>query len=96
MSDPAANDPEPDSETAEAGSVTEMVEVKDLEIPIQFGLGNVDVALSRLDSIQAGYVFELGTPIDQPVVVRSGGTSIGRGSLVQIGDRLGVRITEWK
>ena len=95
ISDPAVTDDEMATPITGESAEMEIVDVSDLEIPIQFGLGSLNVSVKQLNSIQAGYIFQLDTSGDQPVVIRSGGKPIGRGSLVQIGDQLGVQITEW-
>ncbi|MEM0926057.1 MAG: FliM/FliN family flagellar motor switch protein [Planctomycetota bacterium] len=76
-----------------------LIDVDRLEIPLQFRIGELDLPLQRLKSLQSGYIFELQAPVSQPVTISTGGRPIGFGKLVQIGDRIGVQLTEiesWK
>ena len=65
-----------------------------VELTVQMDLGSAPLTLSALQSLQAGYVFELSTSVSAPVTARVNGVSIGAGELVRIGDRLGVRLLE--
>ena len=64
-----------------------------LEITLRFDLGQLTLPLSELRQIQPGYSFELNIPADGQVRIVSGGQLLGQGELVQIEDRLGVRVT---
>lgn len=65
----------------------------DLEIRIDFDLGDLTLPLRELRAIQPGYSFELDRPDAQSVRIVAGSQVIGYGELVQIDDRLGVRVT---
>lgn len=65
----------------------------DLDIRIDFDLGHLTLPLRELRAIQPGYSFELDQHGPQPVRLVSGSQVIGYGELVQIDDRLGVRVT---
>ena len=65
----------------------------DLEIRLDFDLGHLTLPLRELRTIQPGYSFELDRPDPQPVRILAGSQVIGYGELVQIDDRLGVRVT---
>lgn len=67
----------------------------DLEIRIDFDLGQLTLPLRELRAIQPGYSFELAPPGPQPVRIVAGSQVIGYGELVQIDERLGVRVTTW-
>ncbi len=65
---------------------------EDLEIKITFDLGHLTLPLSELQNMQVGYSFELDMPAAGKVRILCGEQLIGRGELVQIDDRLGVRV----
>lgn len=64
-----------------------------LPIRIDFDLGSLTLPLRELRAIQPGYSFELDRPEPQAVRLMVGSQVIGHGELVQIDDRLGVRVT---
>ncbi len=69
--------------------------LNDIEVTIRFGVGSTTASLEEISSIKPGYVFETGMQADQPVVIELNGAVLGYGELVQIGDRLGVRVKEY-
>jgi type III secretion protein Q len=62
-----------------------------LDLPVTFELHRCLVPAQELASITAGHVFELPAKAGGMVDIVVNGQSIGRGELVRIGDRLGVR-----
>lgn len=68
------------------------------ELPVHliFEVGQKKVPLADLRSMKAGYTFELPNPAKTPVNIRANGRLIGSGELLQIGDRVGVRVTKFK
>ena len=69
------------------------VDLHDLPVTLMFEVGQQQLTLAELQGIQAGYIFELDRPVQQPVNIRANGKLIGRCELVQIENRLGARIT---
>lgn len=65
----------------------------DLEIRIDFDLGHLTLPLQELRALQPGYSFTLTRPGPQPVRIVAGHQVLGYGELVQIDERLGVRVT---
>ena len=66
-----------------------------LNVHLSFEVGCKEVAVGALNQLRPGYTFELETPVDDKMVtIRANSTVIGRGELVQIGDRVGVRWIE--
>ncbi|MCA8999527.1 MAG: FliM/FliN family flagellar motor switch protein [Planctomycetaceae bacterium] len=65
-----------------------------ISIPLTFELGETVIPLSSFFGLQPGYVFELSSDVRNLVAIKVNGASIGHGELVQIGERIGVRITE--
>lgn len=82
----AMNDPEARDGHA-SGSVGEV------PINLVFELGRTEVPLSDLETVQAGYVFDLRKPLSQSVDILANGRRVGSGELVRLGDSIGVRVT---
>ncbi|MGK6308626.1 type III secretion system cytoplasmic ring protein SctQ [Variovorax sp. DT-64] len=67
-----------------------------LEVSLRFEVGELSLTLGELKSIRAGHVFELGQPLNRsPVRILAHGNVLGKGYLVAVGDRLGVRVSEF-
>jgi type III secretion protein Q len=67
-----------------------------LEVALRFELGDLSLTLGELKSLQAGHVFELPQPLNRsPVRILAHGNLLGKGHLVAVGDRLGVRVAEF-
>ena len=67
-----------------------------LEVTLRFEVGALDVSLGELKAIGVGHVFDLAQPLNRCAVrVLAHGNVLGKGHLVAVGDRLGVRITEF-
>lgn len=66
--------------------------VGDVPIHLIFELGRTEVPLADLESLQPGYVFDIGKPLSQSVDILANGRRIGTGDLVRMGDTVGVRI----
>lgn len=84
------NNREPSTQVL-AGGIPAIAEI---QLPVEFSIGTLTSSLGELESIQPGFVFELTTPVDRPITIAVNGTAIGRGELLRIGDRLGVRLVE--
>lgn len=65
--------------------------IDDINLNLRFEVGATRMAVGQLASLQPGYVFELQTPVENPVTILANGRPIGRGRLVQIDDRVGVQ-----
>lgn len=61
-------------------------------LTLAFELGRRSVTLAELKDVGAGHVFDLGLPPGDSVDLVVNGTRIGRGEIVSIGERLGVRV----
>lgn len=67
-----------------------------LEVTLRFEVGELSLSLGELKSIRAGHVFELAQPLNRsPVRILAHGNVLGKGYLVAVGDRLGVRVSEF-
>ena len=66
------------------------------EVSLRFEVGDLQVSLGELRNIGAGHVFELPQPLNRSVVrIVAHGNVLGRGHLVAVGEKLGVRVTEF-
>jgi type III secretion protein Q len=67
-----------------------------LEVTLRFEVGDLSVSLGELRNLRPGHVFELGQPLNRgPVRILADGNLLGKGTLVAVGDRLGVRVSEF-
>jgi type III secretion protein Q len=67
-----------------------------LEVTVRFEAGQLQLPLRELGQVKPGHVFDLGQPLTQSVVrIVAHGSVVGKGQLVAIGERLGVRVTEF-
>lgn len=65
-----------------------------VEVMIEAYLGSSRLKVSELMALKAGSVVSLDASLDRDVELRLNGVTIGRGELVTIDDRYGVRIIE--
>ena len=68
--------------------------VEQVKVQLSVALGEAVVTMGRLFALAAGEVVTLDRHADAPVDVRLHGKLIARGTLVAVGDKFGVRITE--
>ena len=80
-------DMEDDTDDTEAG-----VDIDALEVTLRFSLGSAAVTVEALRGLAEGYVFELDLPPESAVRIYAGRQLIGTGEIVEIADRLGVRV----
>lgn len=74
-------------------AVDEAPDLDSVPVTLTFELGRLAVPLGELRTLGEGYSFDLGRDLRSPVDIVSGGKKIGTGELVQIDERVGVRIT---
>jgi type III secretion protein Q len=67
-------------------------DLDDLPVRLVFELGRVELSLGELQRLAPGALVPLGRPPDEPLDIMANGRRLGRGTLVQIGESLGVRI----
>ena len=65
----------------------------DLPVKLVFELGRLDLSLREIRKLGPGAIVPLLRPVEESLDVIANGRRIGRGTLVQIGDSLGVRLT---
>lgn len=67
-----------------------------MEVTLRFEVGELPVLLGELRGVRAGHVFELPQELNRSTVrILAHGNVLGRGHLVAVGDRLGVRVSEF-
>jgi len=67
-----------------------------LEVTLRFEVGDLSLSLGELRNIRAGHVFELAQPLNRSAVrILAHGNVLGKGHLVAVGDKLGVRVSEF-
>jgi type III secretion protein Q len=78
---------------ADRPQAEEKTDFNDIPLKLLFELGRVELPLGELRRLAPGAVIPLPRAIDDSVDISANGRRIGRGTLVRIGDSLGVRIT---
>lgn len=68
-------------------------DLDDIPVKLLFELGRVELSLAEIRKLAPGALIAMPRPLDESVDIVANGRRIGRGSLVQIGSNLGVRIT---
>lgn len=67
-----------------------------LEVVLRFQVGELSISLGDLRSVGPGHVFELPEPLNRSTVrIVAHGNVLGTGHLVAVGDRLGIRVSEF-
>lgn len=80
----------PDVETAEPGV---LAEIDEAEVELRAEVGRLNVTLGELKRLCVGEVVEFATSLDAPATLVAGGRVVAIGELVELGGRVGVRIT---
>ncbi|MDR5759446.1 type III secretion system cytoplasmic ring protein SctQ [Caballeronia sp. LZ035] len=74
-------------------AASDVIEIGELDLPVQFELDSVALPLAQLSSLRAGYVIELDTPVeDARIRLVAHGQTIGFGELISVAEHLGIRI----
>lgn len=68
--------------------------VKDIKVKVTVSVGQAELRVAELFALKDDSVIELQAATTDPVEVLLDGKVIARGSLVAVGDRFGVSITE--
>jgi type III secretion protein Q len=79
------NSPQPD--------VAQKTNFDDIPVKLLFELGRIELSLAEIRQLAPGAIVPISRPLEDSVDILANGRRIGRGSLVQIGDSLGIRIT---
>jgi type III secretion system YscQ/HrcQ family protein len=83
------------AEELSAPETSETPVLDNLPIRLQVVLDQVELNLADLRSLAVGSILELDRTHTDSVQLAANGTLIGRGQLVDIEGRMGVRLTEW-
>ena len=67
------------------------------EIPMKldFCLASQTLPLSQLEGLAPGVTLDFAFDLAAPIMISANGQTLGKGCLMQIGDRIGVRIEQW-
>ena len=84
------------TENIDVAEANDVVKLGDIDIELTFDLGNAEVSLSDIPSIKPGYILEMPNSYERHVYIRNSGRLIAIGELVQVGESLGVEISEIK
>lgn len=71
----------------------EKVSLENVKLDLRFEMNRIKTSLSELRNYEAGYVFDFTLNSDE-IYLTVAGQTIGVGQLVEIGQNVGVRITE--
>ena len=85
---PASKDDSP------AGSALRSGIIGNVEVRLEAWLGEARLTVAALEALEAGAVVPLETTLADAVELRLNGVLVGKGELVSVGDRFGVRLTE--
>lgn len=78
-----------------APAAAAQLKVDDLPVQLVFDVGQLEINVGQLRTLGAGYTFELPAVPDRLVTIRANAREVGAGELVDLGDKLGVRIISW-
>lgn len=81
-----------ESAGASAQQIEEAADLESLPVTLVFEIGRLSVPLGELRTLTAGFSFDLGRDLRSPVDILVSGKKIGTGELIQIDERIGVRI----
>lgn len=88
------NDLEPDAADPNGEDAPEApIALDGVEIELQARVGRLILTLAELRRLDAGQVVEFSTPVESPVTLTVGDRPVATGELVDVGGRIGVRIT---
>ncbi len=68
------------------------LDLDDLPVRLVFELGRVELSLGELQRLAPGALVPLARSLDEPLDIMANGRRLGGGTLVRIGESLGVRI----
>jgi type III secretion protein Q len=72
----------------------EKTDLDDIPVKLLFELGRVELSLAEVRQLAPGALIAMPRLLEESVDISANGRRIGRGSLVRIGNNLGVRITK--
>jgi type III secretion protein Q len=75
------------------GSAPDASDFDDLPVRLVFELGRLELSLGEVRLLAPGAVLPISRPLDDALDIVANGRRIGRGTIVRIGDSIGVRVT---
>jgi type III secretion protein Q len=75
------------------GSAPDASDFDDLPVRLVFELGRLELPLGEVRRLAPGTVLPISRPLDDALDIVANGRRIGRGTIVRIGDTVGVRLT---
>lgn len=71
-----------------------LVPLNDIDVELTFVVGQVTLTVGDLRNVAPGFTFELPITTGSDLLVLANGKLFGRGQLIDVGEHLGVRLTE--
>ena len=87
-------DEEPEDSSEKNESVSQVISTKEIPLAVKVEVGRVKMPLKKLLSLKPGNTLELDAEFPQVVNLTVDSQVIGKGELVQLGDLVGVKISE--
>jgi type III secretion protein Q len=78
---------------ASSSSAPDATDLDALPVRLVFEIGRLELLLSEIRRLAPGALLPLARPLDDAVDIVANGRRIGRGTIVSIGDSVGVRVT---
>jgi flagellar motor switch/type III secretory pathway protein FliN len=72
-----------------------ITEPKNVEVTLQLELDRVSIPLEDVEKTSAGYTLETEKDLSCPIDIRANGKLVGKGELVDINGKVGVKVTEF-
>ena len=67
--------------------------LREMQVRLVFEIGRLEVPLEQIETLSAGYTFDIGKQQQNVIDIIAGGRKIGTGDLVRVADSIGVRVT---
>jgi flagellar motor switch/type III secretory pathway protein FliN len=90
------SDDDPLPEAGAEADLDRLDEVAELSVALDLQFHRKLLPLADFSRLVEGSYLDLGIDLGQPVRIRANDCTVGTGHLVQIGDRVGVRIDRWR
>ena len=74
-------------------SAPDASDIDDLTVRLVFEVGRLELSLGEIRRLAPGAVLPLMRPLDDALDIVANGRRIGSGTIVRIGDAVGVRVT---
>jgi type III secretion system YscQ/HrcQ family protein len=68
----------------------------DLPVALELQFHRLSLPLAQFSTLAEGRFLDLGIDLSQPIQIKANDQTVGSGRLVQIGNRVGVRIERWR